>query len=81
MSDIMDYLFGPLGKDWCIYFYVFSIINFLLIFINGFLLINYAMSKFVNYYMIGLKGFLVIMNITFYIQFRILQGMCIKSNK
>jgi ABC-type Na+ efflux pump permease subunit len=29
MSDIMDILFGPLGRQYCIYFYIMSIFSFL----------------------------------------------------
>ena len=75
----MDYLYGPLGKDWCMIFYYFSIVYFVLIFITGVFVITYAMGKNPNIYMIIFKSIYVIMNILLYIQFRILNGMCINT--
>lgn len=75
----MNYLYGPLGKDWCMVFYYFSIFYFLLIFITSFFVITYAMGKNPNIYMIILKSLYVIFNILLYIQFRILNGMCINT--
>jgi len=81
----MDYLYGPLGKDWCVYFYFFSIYYFLSIFITSFLFIRYYMGKTIKspisiYIVIGMV-FNIIVSILFYIQMRILHGMCINSIK
>jgi len=77
----MDYLYGPLGKDWCLYFYILSVIYFLLIFVAFFLFIRYIMSKNVNYNIAGTMFSTTISTVLWYIQMRILHGMCINSSK
>jgi len=79
----MNYLYGPLGKDWCVYFYFFSIYYFISIFIGSFFFISYNMSinkDFNRYTSLGI-GVNTIVSILFYIQMRILHGMCINSIK
>ena len=81
MSDIMDYLYGPLSKNWCMYFYLFSIFYFLGIFICLFLFIRYTMGKNANPNLAGLMFTYSIGSIFAYVQMRILHGMCINSSE
>lgn len=81
MSDIMDYLYGPLSKNWCMYFYFFSIFYFLSIFICFFLFIRYTIGKNANISLASLMLVYFFGCIIAYIQMRILHGMCIKSSE
>jgi len=80
MKDIMDYLYGPLNKNWCIYFYFFSIIFFLMSFFLVVTLIFIITTKKFDY---TSTSFIVIITSIYmlaYIQMRILYGMCINSS-
>ena len=76
MTNLADYFFGPLSRDWCIYFYFLSILGFLW-------LVFYAISA-VYLGIIKKKGSdYWIMAITislgygiFYFQNRLLHSMC-----
>ena len=80
MTDINNYLFGPLSKNWCLYFYFLSVIWYVVFLISVFFLIRYFFEK-------NMKG-----NIAFgmfaysltvfimYFEKRILHGMCINSS-
>lgn len=81
MVDIMDYLYGPLGKDWCLYFYILSIFYFIIIFIHSFFFIRYSMSKNSNIRVGITMVYPIMFSIFFYITMRILYGMCINSTK
>ena len=77
----MDYLYGPLSKNWCMYFYLFSIFYFLSIFICFGLFIRYSMGKTANPSLAGIMIIYVFGSAIAYIQMRILHGMCIKSSE
>ena len=77
MSDIMDYLFGPLGAEYCLYFYGLSIFWYIM-FVSVFItLIGYGISrkKGGEYYM----GMLLLAAnyYIFYFQNRLLHTMCV----
>lgn len=81
MVDIMDYLYGPLSKDWCLYFYILSIFYFIsfLFTIIGF--IRYITSKNVDYN-IAITSFMFSISVLVaYFVMRLLHGMCINSLK
>jgi len=80
MSNIMDYLYGPLSKNWCIYFYFFSIFSFLVVIYLLFILAFLITTKKYNLNIIGLLSFTTLIYILGYIQMRILYGMCINSS-
>ncbi len=73
-------VFGPLSKDYCIYFYALSVAGFVLVCLVGLSLIlnlisnkKFDMSDFGKYFIVAL-GYSV-----FYLQNRILYSMCSKS--
>ena len=81
MDNFMDAYFGPLGKEYCVYFYVLSIIfgvTFVLsaISIGSFIVMH---SKKVDSMFIA-NSFLILFN-TFlaYLSNRLLNTMCVKT--
>jgi hypothetical protein len=81
MDSFMDSYFGPLGKEYCIYFYILSIIfgvTFVLsaISIGSFMVMH---SKKVDMMFI-VNAFMVLFN-TFlaYLSNRLLNTMCVKT--
>ena len=77
MSSIVDYLFGPLPVEYCLYFYFLSIFGFVLLvlFIVPALFYGLTKRKGLDYYLniIGLSlGYLI-----FYFQNRLLHSMCV----
>ncbi len=81
MDNLMNSYFGPLGKEYCTYFYILSIIfgvTFVLsaISILSFMVMN---SKKVNM-MFVINAFFVLLN-TFlaYLANRLLNTMCVKT--
>lgn len=81
MNNFMDAYFGPLGKEYCVYFYVLAIIFgitfFLsLISIGSFIVMH---SKKVDTMFIA-NSFLILFN-TFlaYLSNRLLNTMCVKT--
>jgi hypothetical protein len=79
MNDMMDYLFGPLSTDYCLYFYFLSIFGFLLlvIFLFSSLFYGIARRKGVDFYISVISvsiGYAV-----FYFQNRLLHTMCVSK--
>jgi hypothetical protein len=81
MDNFMDAYFGPLGKEYCVYFYVLSIIfgvTFVLsaISIGSFIVMH---SKKVDSMFVA-NSFLILFN-TFlaYLSNRLLNTMCVKT--
>lgn len=76
MSSTLDYIYGPIGKEYCIYFYILSVIGFLslllVIIITGYSAFKkkYPMSFYINMIM------LAILYGMFYLQNRLLYNMC-----
>lgn len=76
MSDVMDYLYGPLSKDYCIYFYILSILGFvlLILFLVPAIFMGIMKRKGIDYYftILGVSfGYAI-----FYFQNRLLHSMC-----
>lgn len=76
MSDTLDNLFGPLGKEYCVWFYFLSVLGFILL---AFLLITslyYGLSKrkpaefYFGVFSVAI-GYAI-----FYFQNRLLHSMC-----
>ena len=81
MSSTLDYIYGPISKKYCLYFYILSVIGFvLLIFVllmtiySGFTK-KHPMSFYLNMIMVALLYGM------FYLQNRLLYNMCIGSMK
>jgi len=77
----MDKLFGPLGKEWCVYFYVLSIVAYVAFILAVFGLGGYLVARYdklngnhvFNLVMIIVNTFFV------YIGQRLLHTMCVRS--
>ena len=75
--NFVDTLFGPLSKQYCVYFYFLSIFGFILlaVFIVSSILVGLSKSKGLDYYMqvVGIAlGYAI-----FYFQNRLLHSMCV----
>jgi hypothetical protein len=75
--NFVDTLFGPLSKQYCVYFYFLSIFGFILlaIFIISSILVGLSKRKGLDYYMqvVGIAlGYAI-----FYFQNRLLHSMCV----
>jgi hypothetical protein len=76
MPNVVDNLFGPLSKDYCIYFYILSIVGFVLLalFLIPAIFMGIAKRKGIDYYftILGVSfGYAI-----FYFQNRLLHSMC-----
>jgi len=76
MSDILETLFGPLSKEYCIYFYFLSVIGFvsLALLVLSSLFIGISKKKGLGFYLNVLAialGYAI-----FYFQNRLLYSMC-----
>ena len=77
--NYVDTLFGPLSKQYCVYFYFLSIFGFILlaVFIISSIFVGLSKRKGVDYYMqvVGIAlGYAI-----FYFQNRLLHSMCVGS--
>ena len=77
MDNLADTLFGPLGKDYCIYFYYLSVIGIVLLtmLIISTITVGITKRKGVEFYLQMLSvavGYLI-----FYFQNRLLHSMCV----
>ena len=77
MENTLDTLFGPLSKQYCVYFYVLSIIAFVLMVLSllAALFIGITKRKGIDFYVqmvIGSLAYLVV-----YFQNRLLHSMCV----
>lgn len=82
MSDLTDRFFGPLGKEWCMYYFailVFVFIFFILSIISAVIgLLNLKKFTFNEIYLLSVP---VIMNLVLYLQSRIIYSICVSSLK
>ena len=77
MDNLADTLFGPLGKDYCIYVYYLSVIGFILLtlLVLSTLATGITKRKGIEFYLQMLSvaiGYLI-----FYFQNRLLHSMCV----
>ena len=80
-STFMDQYFGPLPREYCIYFYILSII-FGILFILSALSIGYVMItnfKKVNTMFIVNSVFILFNSFLAYLANRLLHTMCVKT--
>jgi hypothetical protein len=77
MADVVNYFFGPLNKEYCIYFYFLSIIGFisLVLVLVSSLFVGLSKKKGGDFYM---QSFAIAIGYAiFYFQNRLLYSMCI----
>lgn len=80
MTNIDEYLFGPLSKNWCLYFYILSILSFIS-FIFAFIYSLFYIFKKNADKRISLGLFIYSFAFfVMYVERRILHGMCIHSS-
>jgi len=77
----MDKLFGPLGKEWCVYFYLLSIVSYVAFVLAVFGLGGYLVARYNKLNSSHVLNLLIIIVNSFfvYISQRLLHTMCIKS--
>ena len=78
-NPTMEYIYGPLTRDYCIYFYFLSIVGFLLLILAviGMISIGLSQKKSSSFYIEMLMvciGYGV-----FYFQNRLLYSMCVAT--
>ena len=77
----MDKLFGPLGKEWCVYFYILSIVAYVAFILAVFGLGGYLVARYNKLNSNHVFNLVVIIMNTFfvYIGQRLMHTMCIRS--
>ena len=81
MSDIMNNLFGPLGKEYCVYFYALSILFFISFVLSaGFILYKIVKNPkdLSGKFLLNSVFVLIYTLIPYYVN-RLLYTMCINS--
>ena len=76
-NNLMDTLFGPLGRDYCLYFYYLSIIGIILLtmLVASTLMVGITKRKGLDFYMQMIS--IAIGYFIFYFQNRLLHSMCV----
>ena len=77
----MDNLFGPLGKEWCVYFYILSVVAYVAFILAVFGLGGYLVARYNKLNSNHVFNLVVIIVNTFfvYIGQRLMHTMCIRS--
>jgi hypothetical protein len=81
MSDLMNNLFGPLGKGYCIYFYALSIIFLITFAITTFSIIMVVVQKpkTIDSKFLFKSALIVLYTLIPYLVNRLLYTMCVNS--
>lgn len=79
MSDLQQKLFGPLSKQYCLYFYILSVLGlaFVVIVLVSAIAFGISKKKGIEFYvsaLVGTLGYAI-----FYFQNRLLYNMCAGS--
>lgn len=81
MHDFMDEFFGPLPREYCVYFYALSIVFGLTFIITLISILTFVITKYnkVNATFVA-NSIMILINIFFvYLSNRLLHTMCVKS--
>ena len=77
MNEVMDYLFGPIGKEYCMYFYflsVFAYILFIMALVSGMMMaMKGKVKNMLNAFIVVFQPFLL------YFVNRIFYSICVNS--
>lgn len=79
MSDFMKTVYGPLPKDYCLYFYILSIFGFILAVFTLVIGLFIGLSKKKNFVFFLQVVLGALAYGLFYFQNRLLHSMCISS--
>lgn len=76
-NNLMDTLFGPLNREYCIYFYYLSVIGLILLtmVLASTLMVGISKRKGIDFYLSMLS--IAVGYFIFYFQNRLLHSMCI----
>lgn len=78
MNEVMDYLFSPLGKEWCMYFYFLSVLAYVS-FVVAVVFVIFSLVK-KGRTMTFLTGFTVIFHpFLLYFVNRMFYSICVNS--
>lgn len=77
----MDKLFGPLGKEWCVYFYILSIVAYVAFILAVFGLGGYLVARYdkLNSNHVFNLAIIIVNTFFVYIGQRLLHTMCVRS--
>ena len=80
MGDLVDTFFSPLGKEWCMYYFVILIFVFFFLIVSVFtsIISLFSIKKF-DFSHIHVLLYPIIVNLILYFQSRIIYSMCVKS--
>jgi hypothetical protein len=81
MDSLLNKYFGPLGKEYCVYFYALSVlfgISFMLSLLSIFYFFIFNYKK-VNSTFVANSVFILLNTFFAYFVNRLLHGMCVKS--
>lgn len=82
MSEFIDYLFGPLDKKYCAYFYYLSVIGYILMLLVLLTLILLIFNdKKIDLKMVFFSIYMIVIYFIMYFQSRLLNSVCISSLK
>lgn len=80
MADIMEFLFSPLPKQYCDYFYFVSVFMYIIFLFSVFSFIGlFFAKKSLPLTAYGLNLFVIIYNFILYFVARLLYSMCFNS--
>ena len=81
MSSFMDYVYGPLSEKYCTYFYLLSVLGFLLLVftILSVILMTFSKKRGSDFY--GHMFMIALGYGIFYFQNRLLYSMCVDGSK
>lgn len=82
MTSLNDYLFGPLQKEYCMYFYLLSVLCFfssIVVFVSMMVAVFSNPAKRTDSSFLLTMSFGVLYWIALYIQNRLLHSMCVNS--
>jgi len=77
MDNLLESFFGPLNKDYCLYFYILSVVGFILLtmMLATTLMVGITKRKGIDFY---LQMFSIALGYgIFYFQNRLLYSMCV----
>lgn len=77
MDNLLESFFGPLNKDYCLYFYILSIVGFILLtmMLATTLMVGITKRKGIDFYLQSVS--VAIAYGIFYFQNRLLYSMCV----
>lgn len=76
--DTLSYIYGPLSKQYCLWFYIFSVFGFISMCITIIATLFIGITKKKDIAFFGAGAYFVILQFAIYFQNRLLYNMCTK---